>query len=58
MAFAYDAGTVTALKRAVPHEYRIWDEENREWWVDSKFSAAVLVLFPEFEAFLKQPRLL
>ena len=58
LAFAYDAGTVTALKAAVPHEYRIWDAEQGEWWVDSVHEAAVLALFPEFEAFLKQPRLL
>lgn len=58
IAFEYDAETIEALKTAIPHTQRLWDADNREWWIDGEYEDAILTLFPGFEAFLNQPRLL
>ncbi len=55
VAFAYDAETVEALKRAIPHVDRAWDAENKIWWVSKDYEEDILRMFPGFEAHLKQP---
>lgn len=52
--FDYDPDEVEALKRAIPHIDRAWDEEHKYWWVAIEYQDTVLKLFPEFEGYLHQ----
>ena len=54
---AYDADRVDALKRAVPHTEREWDEVALEWWVAAAYERLLRRMFPNIAAFLDQPRL-
>lgn len=55
--FGYEADTIEQLKARVPHWARTWDEQNKEWWIHQDYESEILCLFPDFRAFLEQPRL-
>lgn len=55
--FPYDDATREAFKAAVPATHRAWDEHNKRWFVHKQYERALLAIFPEFDAFLNQPRL-
>lgn len=57
LALTYDADGVEKFKKAIPHTHRAWFPEAKEWWVSRAFEEEVLAMFPEFEAFLRQPAL-
>lgn len=57
IAFEYNAEKVEALKVAIPHIHRSWNPEVKEWWINAVYEEQILKLFPDFEAFLNQPRL-
>lgn len=52
--FAYDPEVIEALKKAVPPQFRSWDDELKEWWVHVDYEDALLRLWPDFEAYTRQ----
>lgn len=58
IGFSYDEIAIKRLKDAVPSDRRAWDGESKCWWVALEYEAQILVLFPEFDAYLKQGQLL
>jgi len=48
--FGYDAGTVEALKKAIPHTSREWREDTHIWWIREDYSHVLKALFVNFEA--------
>lgn len=59
IAFDYDAELVEALKAAVPHTEREWHPKPvLEWWISEQYEPELRRLFPDFETYANQPRLL
>ena len=57
--YDYDEDAIVALKRLIPPDGREWNPEPevRLWWISEVFEEEILMLFPDFEAYLRQPQL-
>lgn len=57
-AFDYDEKAIGQLKVSIPAEHRRWDADNKRWWVFKPYEKRLTRIFPNFAAFLNQPKLL
>ena len=54
----YDETLVEYLKAYKHGAQRVWDEENKRWWIGEDIAEQVAVFMPGLEAFLRQKALL
>ena len=54
LGFHYDPDTVEAIKKAIPHTDRRWNEDKKLWWVSEEYDAKLCELFPNFYALAHQ----
>jgi len=50
LGFDYDAEMVETLKRKIPHVDRIWDDQQKLWFVKEAYDETLCKLFSNFYA--------